>query len=162
MPSGGGKGNSGHNNFMNWWDDDGTHGGEKHEDTEPDEIKDHPEYKKLVNRFLGGLFKDENLERAKKKSAIDTVENDEIKSTKEREGFYPNELDQEMKGYKYGDRLAVAWNAYGNGAVGAHNYSHYMHDQGTFAPPYDPWGHFESPYYEYNNQSWYNSHWNSS
>jgi hypothetical protein len=47
---------------LNWWDDDGSDpNAHKHEDTEPDEVKDHPEYKKLVNRFLGGLFKDENL-----------------------------------------------------------------------------------------------------
>jgi hypothetical protein len=70
-----GKGASGHNGFLNWWDEDGSHGSETHhEDNEPDEIKDHPEYKKLVNRFLGGLFKDESLQRASKKSAIDTVE----------------------------------------------------------------------------------------
>jgi hypothetical protein len=141
---------------MNWWDDDGSDpNAKKHEDTEPDEIKDHPEYKKLVNRFLGGLFKDENLMKATKKRAIDTVENDEIKSTKEREGFYPNELDQEMKGYTYGDRLPIAWVPY----AGAANYSSYMHDQGTFAPPFDPHAHFENPYYEWGNRSWYNN-WN--
>jgi len=61
----------------------------------------------MVDRFLGGLFKDAALQQATKKSAIDTVEQDEIKSTKEREGMYPNELDQEMKGYTYGDRLPL-------------------------------------------------------
>ena len=103
VPSGKGKAN----HFVNWWDDNGGDPDAKQEDSEPDEIKDHPEYKKLVNRFLGGLFKDAGLERASKVHAIDTVEADEIKSTKEREGFYPNELDQEMKGYTYGDRLPV-------------------------------------------------------
>jgi hypothetical protein len=29
-----------------------------------------------------------------------------------------------------------------------------MHDQGTFAPPFDPNAHFESPYYEWGNHSW--------
>ena len=66
--------------------------------------------------------------------------------------MYPNELDQEMKGYKYGDRLQVAWAPY----AGAANNSAYMYNQGTFAPPFDPNSHFETPYYEYGNHSWGN------
>lgn len=35
-----------------------------------------------------------------------------------------------------------------------------MYDQGTFAPPYNPQSHFETPYYEYPNHTynWYNSY----
>ena len=29
-----------------------------------------------------------------------------------------------------------------------------MYDQGTFAPPFNPNSHFESPYYEWGNRSW--------
>ena len=70
--------------------------------------------------------------------------------------MYPNELDQEMKGYHYGDRLDVAWTPY----VAAQDYSTYMYDQGTFAPPYNPDGDRETPYYNYPNHthSWY-SNW---
>jgi hypothetical protein len=70
------------------------------------------------------LFKDESLQRAKKVTAIDTVDQDDIKGTKEREGMYPNELDEEMKGYKYGDRLPVAWHPF----TSANNNSAYMYD----------------------------------
>lgn len=110
----------------------------------------------MTGHFINDAFKDDNLQRALKGNAIDTVDNDEIKSTKEREGMYPNELDQEMKGYKYGDRLSVSWTPY----VAAHDYKTYMYDQGTFAPPYNPSGHFETPYYEYPNHthSWYNNY----
>jgi hypothetical protein len=71
--------------------------------------------------------------------------------------MYPNELDQEMKGYKYGDRLSIG---HSGGYAGANNYQTYMYDQGTFAPPYNPQSHFETPYYEYPNHTynWYNSY----
>lgn len=60
-----------------------------------------------------------------------------------------------MKGYKYGDRLEVAWTPY----VAAQDYKTYMYDQGTFAPPYNPNGDRETPYYHYPNHthSWYNN-----
>ena len=66
----------------------------KPKDDTPDWIKEHPDYKKLVDRFLPEFFKDENLEKSKNLKPV--IDHDEIKETKEREGYYPNELDQEM------------------------------------------------------------------
>lgn len=71
------------------------------------EIKSHPVYKQMAGRFLGGLTKDRALEEHGMGSSSDVAKsrNNEIGEEKEREGMYPNELDQEMKGYKYGDRI---------------------------------------------------------
>jgi hypothetical protein len=57
----------------------------------------------MVDRFLPEFVKDANLELHNKGKP--NIDHDEIKETKEREGMYPNELDQEMQGYKYGDKL---------------------------------------------------------
>jgi hypothetical protein len=62
--------------------------------------------------------------------------------------MYPNELDQEMQGYKYGDRLTVNWIPY----VASKNYWDYWGHQGTFAPPFNPNGTYESPYFDYGNR----------
>lgn len=106
--------------YLNWWDADGSHSSNiKLKDDEPDEIKNHADYRRMTGKFLSDSFKDDSLQQALKGSAIDTVDNDDIKSTKEREGMYPNELDQEMKGYKYGDRLSVG---HSGGYAGANNY----------------------------------------
>lgn len=78
-----------------------------------------------------------------------------VNEEKEWEGYYPNELDQEIKGYNYGDRLYPQWQNW----TGAHMWSDYYNNQGNFAPPYDPYGHFESPYYHYNNRDWWSSNW---
>ena len=81
--------------------------------------------------------------------------------------MYPNELDDEMKNYKYGDKLYPQWNygygyggygnnnwggnnTYGVGAdyysnpwlYGSSNYMDYWNNQNTFAPPFDPESHF--------------------
>ena len=91
--------------------------------------------------------------------------------------MYPNELDDEMKNYKYGDKLYPQYNyygGYGNGyggygggyggnntyggnngyynnpwLYGSSNYMDYWNNQNTFAPPFDPDSHFKSPYYHY-------------
>jgi len=56
----------------------------------------------MAERFLSGRFKDKNLEEERDK---ENHRNDEIGEEKEREGMYPNDLDDEMKNYKYGDKL---------------------------------------------------------
>jgi len=57
------------------------------------EIKSHPDYKKLTERFLGDLFKDRSLETHNSGMAANLVDHNEITEEKEREGMYPNELD---------------------------------------------------------------------
>ena len=138
---------------MNWWDSFGKENVKPKDDT-PDEIKEHPEYKKLVDRFLPEFFKDANLE--KHKAGKPQIDHDVIKETKEREGYYPNELDQEMQGYTYGDRLIPAWIPY----VASKNYWDYWSHQGTFAPPFNPNGTYESPYWDYGNRNWWGV-WNN-
>jgi hypothetical protein len=169
------------NQFANWWDDDFVKKKNvKPKDDTPFEIKSHPEYKKLAGRFLGGLFKDKNLETHRKGTAHDTINDDEIDDSKEREGMYPNELDEEMKGYTYGDKLYPAWWGYGYPFNNANNtnyannyysnpwlhtangYSDYWNNQNTFAPPYDPDSHFKSPYYHYHEgYNYYGGYYNN-
>lgn len=74
-------------------------------------IKTNPVYKKMVKRFLAGRFKDRNLEIMKQQTAKNTINHEEIGEEKEREGMYPNNLDDEIASYnyKYGDRLIPRW-----------------------------------------------------
>jgi len=98
----------------------------------------------------------------------------EITEQKEREGMYPNELDSEMKGYKYGDRLTPMWyggwgNGTYNGGYSGHydaNKTHYngrdlFRNKGTFAPDFDPNSHFESPYYHYEDRGYWSGYSNN-
>lgn len=45
----------------------------------------------------------------KQQTARNTINHEEIGEEKEREGMYPNELDDEMSNYNYGDRLVPRW-----------------------------------------------------
>lgn len=123
-------------------------------DNTPFEIKSHPEYKKLTDRFLGDLFKDKALEKWNAGVKAANIDTDMVNEDKEWEGYYPNELDQEMKGFKYGERLYPQWYNW----TGAWGYHDYYNNQGNFAPPYDPHGNFESPYYHYN-RDWWKDYW---
>jgi len=93
----------------NWFEDFGNTKPEKLKDDTPFHIKSHPLYKKMVERFMAGKFKDKDLETWKKNTAKNTIEFDDIGEEKEREGMYPNELDAEMTNYKYGDKLTPVW-----------------------------------------------------
>jgi hypothetical protein len=129
------------NQYANWWEEVTTKAPKK--DDTPEWIRDHPDYKKLVDRFLPEFFADANLNTHLARKPI--IDHDDIKETKEREGVYPNELDQEMQGYTYGDKLRPQWFPY----VTSNNYWNYWAHQGTFAPPFNPAGLYESPYYDY-------------
>lgn len=130
------------NQYANWWETPVNSKAPTKDDT-PEEIREHPDYKKLVDRFLPEFFADNNLN--KHLAGKPQIDHDEIKETKEREGMYPNELDQEMQGYTYGDKLVPRWFPY----VASSNYWDYWSHQGTFAPPFNPSGLYESPYYDY-------------
>jgi len=94
---------------LNWWEVEDKKKVVKLKDDTPFHIKAHPDYKKMVGRFLSGNFKDKNLEVMNEETAKNTINHDEIGEEKEREGMYPNELDDEMQGYKYGDKLIPQW-----------------------------------------------------
>jgi len=119
-------------------------------DDTPMHIKTHPEYKKLVSRFMYGSFKDKDLETMKKGTAKDTINHDEIGEEKEREGMYPNELDHEMKDFVYGDKIhpTYMWDSGNLTSTKEFNWDYFNH-QSTLAPPFDPNSPFESPYYHY-------------
>ena len=142
--------------YMNWWEVADKHETANLKDDTPAEIKSHPAYKKIVQRFLKGNFKDKNLETMKQTFAKNTIDQDEIDEEKEREGMYPNELDDEMHGYVYGDKIIPHWNGWSNGW-----YNDYWNHQGTLAPPFDPNSHFESPYYDYGNRYYYGHYYSS-
>lgn len=118
-----------HQRGVNWWDWSGSRWASgipnqpvKLKDDTPDEIKSHPDYKKLVGRFLGGLFSDKALDAWHSGIHADNIDNDSVNDDKEWEGYYPNELDQETKGYYYGDRIEPpSWFGGWGGAFG--NYS---------------------------------------
>ena len=88
---------------VNWYDNDGKAPMNKLKDDTPFYIKSNPVYKKLAKRFMSGKFKDNALEAFRKDYAKDAIDFEEITEEKEREGYYPNELDSEMEGFKYGD-----------------------------------------------------------
>jgi len=81
----------------------------KLKDETPFEVKAHPDYKKLTGRFLGDLFKDKALERWNEGVKSANIDTEMVTEEKEWEGYYPNELDQETKGYHYGDKLYPQW-----------------------------------------------------
>jgi len=96
-------------NAVNWWDDTANTKPEKLKDDTPFEVKAHPVYKKMAERFMAGKFSDKALDTWHKKTASKTINHDEIGEEKEREGMYPNELDAEMTNYTYGERLTPVW-----------------------------------------------------
>ena len=49
-------------------------------------------------------------------------------------------------GYPYNSTANYPW---------GHSWTDYWNNQGTFAPPFNPYSHFETPYYEYGNRDWW-------
>ena len=68
------------NEYANWWEEDRFLEKKpvKPKDDTPFEIKSHPVYKKMAERFLSGHFKDHGLEQHKKGSAHATINDDDI------------------------------------------------------------------------------------
>ena len=62
---------------------------------------------------MPAFFKDKALDAAENKGNNNSTVN-EIDDTKEREGVYPNKLDEEMQGYEYGDKVRPYGYGYGN------------------------------------------------
>jgi len=56
-------------------------------------LKD-PEYRDALERFLPQFYKDRALDEARDKDV--SIDHSEISEEKEREGYYPNELDEEI------------------------------------------------------------------
>lgn len=81
------------NEAVNWYDSNGKVPLDKLKDDTPEHIKSHPIYKKLAKRFMAGKFKDEALEKYRNRFIKQKINFEEIDETKEREGYYPNELD---------------------------------------------------------------------
>jgi len=108
-------------NAVNWYQDQGNVTPDHLKDDTPFEVKSHPMYKKMVERFMAGKFKDKDLETWKKKTAKDTINFEDVNEDKEREGMYPNELDAERTNYKYGDKLTPQWHGWGwGGGIPSH------------------------------------------
>ena len=49
--------------------------------------------------------KDKALENERNDKKSGGIDHSVIGEEKEREGYYPNELDDEIQGYKYGDKV---------------------------------------------------------
>lgn len=82
------------NNKVNWWDAPNHEKGTfSLKDDTPLDIKAHPEYKKRIGRYLHEHFADKDLQTLKAGSAKATINFEDIDEEKEREGYYPNELD---------------------------------------------------------------------
>lgn len=87
----------------------------------PAHILDRPDYMDEVNRLLPEFYQDPALEQATRNSTI-PIDQSEITEDKEREGYYPTDLDQEVMGYgnstvpayTYGDRVPAYNNHWNN------------------------------------------------
>ena len=128
----------------------------------------------MIDRFMPQFDKDKALENERDDKTSGGIDHSVIGEEKEREGYYPNELDDEIQGYKYGDKVdpGYHWGWYGwndgryknsaykniydarNRQYNANNkYDRKngwgFQDVGKIAPEYDPRSHFETPYYDY-------------
>lgn len=63
-------------------------------DNTPEEIKASPVYRKLIDRFMPQFEKDKALEH--ERSENKGIDHSVIGEEKEREGYYPNDLDDEI------------------------------------------------------------------
>ena len=85
------------NQFANWWETSGKPDHEKTvHDSTPQEIKDHDVYKDMIDRFLPQFTKDKALENERDDKTDSGIDHSVIGEEKEREGYYPNELDDEI------------------------------------------------------------------
>lgn len=129
-------------------------------------------YRDAVNRFLPEFEKDRALDMAREKDI--SIDHSEIGEEKERDGYYPNELDEEMQGYHYGDKVIPQYNYWNRGWDWRYRnrkynkiYSQYSNkyysgrhwnkytgwgfkeSHPKIGPEYDPNSHFVNPYYDY-------------
>jgi len=173
------------NQYANWWETSSKPIAEKtvHDNT-PDHIKNDPTYQAMIDRFMPEYTKDNALENERNDKTSGGIDHSVIGEEKEREGYYPNELDDEIRGYKYGDKVDPGWNRWGGWDDGAYRGNQYKNiydaknrsynpnnkydrkngwgfrDVGKIAPPYDRNAHFETPYYNYDDQRWGAGYWN--
>lgn len=66
--------------------------------------------------------------------------------------MYPNELDEEMSNYTWGEKIypGYSWGyGWGYGNYSSGHGADYWSNQKDFAPAYNPYSHFEAPYYHY-------------
>ena len=74
-----------------------------YEEGTPKEVLQTTYYRDAVARFLPEFNKDRVLDMAREKDI--SIDHSEVGEEKERDGYYPNELDEEMQGYNYGDKV---------------------------------------------------------
>lgn len=107
----------------------------------------------MIGRYLSGKFKDKKFEEYLKRTHQKDIEHDDIDEEKEREGMYPNELDEEMSNYTWGEKIYPGWShsyyGWGAGNYSSPGWGNYWTNQKDFAPSYNPYSHFEAPYYHY-------------
>jgi hypothetical protein len=60
-----------------------------------------------VGRFLPEFYQDPALMEATRNGTM-AIDQSDITEEKEREGYYPSDLDQEMQGYTYGDKVSTS------------------------------------------------------
>ena len=60
----------------------------------PKKVLATPEYRDAVEQFLPQFYKDRALDLARDQDA--SIDHSEVLEEKERDGYYPNELDEEM------------------------------------------------------------------
>ena len=81
-----------------------------YEEGTPKEVLKSDIYRDAVGRFLPEFNHDRALDAAREKDI--SIDHSEVGEEKERDGYYPNELDEEMQGYNYGDKVTPQWNGY--------------------------------------------------
>lgn len=118
-----------------------------------------------VSRFLPEFNKDPAMEAANRNGQALPIDQSDITEEKERDGYYPTDLDEEMQGYSYGDKVSTAgyWNSWWDANYRSRKYNNIydpnrrqynadnkwhpyfgwgFKEQNKIAPPYDPNSHF--------------------
>jgi len=118
-----------------------------------------------VNRFLPEFNQDPALNEATRNGTI-PIDQSDITEEKEREGYYPNDLDAEVQGYTYGDKVSSSgyWQNWWDSNYRSKNYNNiydpkrrvynaynkwhpyfgwgFKEPSSKIAPPFDPNSHF--------------------
>lgn len=124
-----------------------------------------PIYMEAVGKYLPEYYQDPALNEATRNST-NIIDQSDITEEKEREGYYPNDLDEEVRNYTYGEKVVSSgyWQSWWDSnyrsrkynniydpnsrSYNADNHWHpyfgwgFKEPSNKTAPPYDPNSHF--------------------
>lgn len=176
------------NKYNNWWKKEEESAEQAYindkkgyEDGTPDHILTNAHYMKEVGRLLPEFYQDPAYEAATRNSTI-PIDQSDITEEKEREGYYPTDLDQETQGYNYGDKVSTSgyWRSWWDASYRSKKYNDIYNpetrvynddntwhpvfgwgfkEQAKIAPAFDPNAHYQTPYYDYDDSRNQRDYW---